>query len=66
MVGSQTGLGDGRYPVFAEIINHEKLGERVTALHIHFDPVYCFADDPRYFERIKEEEADFLAYMNRQ
>ena len=31
VVGSQTGLGDGRYPVFAEIINNEKFGERVVA-----------------------------------
>jgi hypothetical protein len=64
VVGSQTGLGDGRYPVFAEIINDEHVGERVVALHVHFDPMYCFADDPDYAKRIKDEEAQFLASMN--
>lgn len=66
VVGSQTGLGDGRYPVFAEVMDHPELGKRVTALHIHFDPVYCFADDPKNAELIKQDEAEFLAFMNRQ
>ena len=60
VVGSQTGLGDGKYPVFAEIVNDEHFGERVMALHVHFDPMYCFADA----EQIKEEEAKYLAFMN--
>ena len=66
VVGSQTGLGDGRYPVFAEVMNHPELGKRVTALHIHFDPVYCFADDPKNAELIKQNEAEFLASTNRE
>jgi len=64
VVGSQTGLGDGRYPVFAEIINDENFGERVVALHIHFDPMHSFADDAEYAKRISEEETQFLASMN--
>jgi len=60
VVGSQTGLGDGKYPVFAEIVNDEHFGERVMALHMHFDPMYSFCDT----EHIEEEEAKYLAFMN--
>ena len=64
VVGSETGLGDGRYPVFAEIVNHESLGERVVALHVHLDPMYCFADDPKVAVHIKESESQYLSEMN--
>jgi hypothetical protein len=61
VVGSQTGLGDGRYPVFAEIINDENFGERVVALHVHLDPMYCFEGDPKVAAEIKKSGAEYLA-----
>ena len=60
---STTGLGDGRYPVFAEIVDGE-MGERVIALHIHLDFMYCFADDKRAKKDIAKQEAEYLAMMN--
>jgi hypothetical protein len=61
---SSTGIGDGRYPVFAELCNDEQYGEWVAALHIHFYPDYCFADDPAHAAMIKKDEANFLREMN--
>src|SRR5580704_99888 len=46
VVGSATGFGDGRYPVFATIADGH-LGVIVVALHVFFDPIYAFADDPQ-------------------
>src|SRR5215469_2919992 len=63
-VTSTTGLGDGRYPIFAEIQQLGAWGERVVALHIFFHPSYCFADEPEYAKRIAEEEKAYLMYMN--
>ena len=54
---------DGRYPVFAEIVDGE-MGERVIALHIHLDFMYCFADDKRAKKDIAKQEAEYLAMMN--
>ncbi len=60
-VVSSTGIGDGRYPVFAEIVTTPQFGERVAALHIHLDPIYCFADDKKAKKEITKMEAEYLA-----
>lgn len=40
-----TGLGDGTYPVFADILRHPHFGERVLGLHIPFSPAACLSND---------------------
>jgi hypothetical protein len=55
---SSTGLGDGKYPIFAEMINGY-----VVALHIQFHPDYCLADDPEVMKKIEKNEAAHLKTM---
>ena len=64
VVRCSTGLGDGRYPVFADILDVPHVGTRVMAIHIFCDPVYCFADDPNYAAVIAQRETDYLESQN--
>jgi len=61
---SSTGIGDGRYPVYARTVTDPKLGRQVVELVIHFFPHYCFADDPKVANEIAESEKEFLEYEN--
>lgn len=61
---SSTGIGDGRYPVFATIVNDPAWGNRVAAIEIWFTPCYCFADDPNTARTIAEAEEDYLRSVN--
>jgi len=61
---SSTGIGDGRYPVYARTVTDPKLGRQVVELVIHFFPQYCFADDPKVANEIAESEKEFLEYEN--
>jgi hypothetical protein len=59
-----TGLDDGRYPVFADVVDVPQWGSRIAGVHIHFDPIYCFADDPKFAAEIAHNEAEYLAACN--
>lgn len=63
-VMSMTGIGDGRYPVYAEIVDDPEWGERVIALHIHMGFGYSLCDDPEVREELKKDEEEYLAHMN--
>jgi hypothetical protein len=63
-VRSLTGLGDGRYPVFATIIDdpQEPLGnrERVAALHIPFFPAISLDSGNKQVQAAEKEYREFL------
>jgi hypothetical protein len=66
-VVASTGIGDGRYPVFAEFEELGRFGRRVVALHILCSPDYSFFRDPAFpdaAKRVAEEEEEYLRFMN--
>jgi hypothetical protein len=62
VVGSVTGFGDGRYPVFATLAD-DHLEVLVLALHVCFDPIYAFADDPKYAQERTAREEGFRRFL---
>jgi hypothetical protein len=58
---SQTGFGDGKFPVYAEIAHDPKYGDSVIALHIHLYPIYSLPGDGK---EIEELEREYMAEMN--
>lgn len=61
---SPTGLGDGRYPVFARTMTIPEWGKRVVQIIIDFNFDYCFAEDPRVKKQIEKREKEFLKIEN--
>jgi len=63
-VWSKTGFGDGRYPVFATIVDdpHKPMGNRewVAALHIPFLPPITFGEGEA---AVREAENDFVEFL---
>jgi hypothetical protein len=62
---SETGIGDGRYPVFATIVHHPALGKFVSRIEIWLEPPYSLADDPHIAKTIAKTEKAFLRAMNK-
>lgn len=60
-IQATTGFGDGKFPVFAEIMSDPEFGDCVVALHIHLYPEYSL---PRDEKEIEEMEAEYLKNVN--
>ena len=61
VVSAPTGMGDGRYPVFADVLLLPDGDESLVGIYIDFNSLYCFADDPKFAKKIKQHEAKILA-----